>query len=315
MDQEARREQLYGLLGDLPDHDRPISARLVDEERRPGYVLERLVLDLNGEEDVPAYLTRPVDARGRIPYVLYNHAHGGNYELGKDELLAGRKALYDPPYAEVLSGMGYGALCIDTWAFGERRGLTEHSIFKRMLWYGQVMWGMMVYDSIRAVDYLVSRDDVDADRIATMGISMGSTMAWWTAALDTRIAVCIDICCLTDFHAIVARGLEQPRRLLFRAQPAQALHHGPDQRAHRAEGPPGACRELRLADPARGAGPDRRRGQRGIRGGGWRAGGVAALPVRHRPLRDCRHARRNRRVPARVAVVPAPSPPGGRRLG
>ena len=208
MDQEARREQLYGLLGDLPDRDRPISARLVDEERRPGYVLERLVLDLNGEEDVPAYLTRPLDARGRIPYVLYNHAHGGDYELGKDELLDGRKALYDPPYAEVLSGMGYGALCIDTWAFGERRGLTEHSIFKRMLWYGQVMWGMMVYDSIRAVDYLVSRDDADPERIATMGISMGSTMAWWTAALDTRIKVCIDICCLTDFHAIVARGLD-----------------------------------------------------------------------------------------------------------
>ena len=57
-----------------------------------------------------------------------------------------------------------------------------------MLWHGQVMWGMMVYDSIRAVDYLVSRDDVDPGRIATMGISMGSTMAWWAAALDTRIA-------------------------------------------------------------------------------------------------------------------------------
>ena len=112
------------------------------------------------------------------------------------------------PYAEALAGMGYGALCIDTWAFGERRGLTEHSIFKRMLWHGQVMWGMMVYDSIRAVDYLESRADVDAGRIGTMGISMGSTMAWWTAALDVRIEVCVDLCCLTDFHALVARGLD-----------------------------------------------------------------------------------------------------------
>ena len=171
MDQDARRKQLYGLLGDLPDRDRPISARLIAEECRPGYVLEKLLLDLNGLEDVPTYLTRPVGARGRIPFVLYNHAHGGDYELGKDELLQGREALYDPPYAEVLSGMGYGALCVDTWAFGERRGLTEQSIFKRMLWSGQVMWGMMVYDSIRAVDYLVSRDDVDTERIGTLGIS------------------------------------------------------------------------------------------------------------------------------------------------
>ena len=208
LDQDARRKQLYGLLGDLPERGRPISARLIGEERRAGYVLEKLVLDLNGLEDVPAYLTRPLGARGRIPFVLYNHAHGGDYVLGKDELLLGREVLYDPPYVEVLSGMGYGVLCIDTWAFGERRGLTEQSIFKRMLWSGQVMWGMMVYDSIRAVDYLVSRDDVDTERIGTLGISMGSTMAWWTAALDVRVKVCIDLCCLTDFHSLVDRGLD-----------------------------------------------------------------------------------------------------------
>ena len=208
MDQDARRKQLYGLLGDLPERDRPISARLIAEERRSGYVLEKLLLDLNGLEDVPAYLTRPLGARGRIPFVLYNHAHGGDYVLGKDELLLGREVLYDPPYVEVLSGMGYGVLCIDTWAFGERRGLTEQSIFKRMLWSGQVMWGMMVYDSIRAVDYLVSRDDVDTERIGTLGISMGSTMAWWTAALDARVKVCVDLCCLTDFHSLVDRGLD-----------------------------------------------------------------------------------------------------------
>ena len=56
----------------------------------------------------------------------------------------------------------------------------------------------------------VSRPDVDAGRIATLGISMGSTMAWWLAALDTRIKVCIDICCLTDFDALIeARGLDK----------------------------------------------------------------------------------------------------------
>ncbi len=65
------------------------------------------------------------------------------------------------------------------------------------------MWGMMIHDSLRALDYLTSRADVDASRIATMGISMGSTLAWWTAALDERIKVCIDICCLTDFQALI----------------------------------------------------------------------------------------------------------------
>ena len=38
---------------------------------------------------------------------------------------------------------------------------------------------------------------------------MGSTMAWWVAALDTRIRVCVDLCCLTDFQALIdADGLD-----------------------------------------------------------------------------------------------------------
>jgi dienelactone hydrolase len=78
-----------------------------------------------------------------------------------------------------------------------------------MLWQGQVLWGMMVFDSLRAVDYLCSRSDIDATRIGTLGLSMGSTMAWWLAALDPRIKVCVDICCLTDFQALIeSRGLD-----------------------------------------------------------------------------------------------------------
>jgi hypothetical protein len=209
MDKEIRRQQLFDLLGDLPDPSRKISVTKLAEEQNDTYVLEKLTLDLNGIEAVPAYFVRPSEQDGPLPTILYNHAHGSDYELGKDELLVGRSALQTPPYALELTRRGYAALCIDTWAFGERRGLTESEIFKHMLWSGQVMWGMMVYDSLRALDYLVSRPDVDAERLATMGISMGSTMAWWVAALDTRIKVCIDICCLTDFQALInTRGLD-----------------------------------------------------------------------------------------------------------
>jgi acetyl esterase/lipase len=205
----ARRQQLYDLLGDLPPRSRPLDVQQITEEEREGYVLETLVLDLNGIEPVPAYFVRPKDARRPLPVILYNHAHGGDYVLGKDELLAGRRVLQQPPYADVLTGLGYAALCIDTWAFGERRGRSEGEIFRAMLWSGQVMWGMMVFDSLRAVDYLESRPDLDPTRIGTLGLSMGSTMAWWLAALDTRVKVCIDICCLTDFEALTAhRSLE-----------------------------------------------------------------------------------------------------------
>jgi dienelactone hydrolase len=209
IDKDRRRQQLYNLLGELPDPNRKISVSKIVEEKREPYLLEKLLLDLNGVEAVPAYYVRPHKREAQLPAILYNHAHGMDYVLGKDELLKGRRELQARPYAEELTQRGYSVLCFDTWAFGERQGRSESEIFKQMLWSDQVMWGMMVYDSLRAIDYLVSRPDVDADRIGTMGLSMGSTMAWWVAALDTRIKVCVDICCLTDFQALIdTRGLD-----------------------------------------------------------------------------------------------------------
>lgn len=206
---ESRRKQLYGLLGDLPDRSRKVGAVKVFQQETPSYVLEELSLDLNGMEEVPAYFVRPLADDGKPrPTILYNHGHGGNYDMGKTELIDGRNSLQCPPYAEFLTGMGYNALCIDMWAFGKRKSRgTESEIFKELLWNGMVLWGMMVYDSIKAVDYLISRPDVDAERLGTTGISMGSTMAWWVAALDLRIKVCIDMCCLTDYRSMLEQKL------------------------------------------------------------------------------------------------------------
>jgi dienelactone hydrolase len=207
-DQEYRRQELYSLLGDMPACDRPVSARGLSVSHEKTYILERLVLGLNGAEPVPAYLVKPL-TEGPYPCVLYNHAHGGDYPLGKDELIRGREHLQIPPYADVLAKRGIAALCIDAWLFGERSGRYESSLFKEMLWNGQVLWGMMVYDSLRAVDYLCSRPDIDSTRVGTLGLSMGSTMAWWLAALDPSIKVCVDMCCLTDYQALIeARGLD-----------------------------------------------------------------------------------------------------------
>ncbi|MCX6626989.1 MAG: hypothetical protein NTW28_05090 [Candidatus Solibacter sp.] len=63
---EARRRELYGLLGDLPPRQRPISARTLSVEERPGFMLEKLVLDINGLEPVAAYLVKPKLARRRV---------------------------------------------------------------------------------------------------------------------------------------------------------------------------------------------------------------------------------------------------------
>lgn len=196
------RRELMSLLGDLPSFSEPISSKLVSRKSEQKYIIERWELEFNGKEIVPALIILP-HGTGPFPTVLYNHAHGGHYDHGKEELLTGRPAILDPPYGGVLAQKGIASIGIDTWAFGERNHDTEASIFKKMLWRGEVMWGMMVYDTIRTIDFISTHQMLDETRIASIGLSMGSTMSWWVAALDERVKVCIDICCLTDFHTLL----------------------------------------------------------------------------------------------------------------
>jgi len=203
---ETQRAKLWHLLGDLPDESRPprVLERVVET---PGaYRMERLLLDLNGLGPVPALFVFPSSGEGPWPCVVFNHSHGGFYDLGKKELTEGVVYRHPSPMAVDLTAAGFAAISIDHWAFGERQGPGELKIAFDMLWQGRVMWGMMLYDSVRAVDYVLTRADVDPKRIATTGMSMGSTMAWWLAAVDTRISCCVDTCCLTEFAMFRAEG-------------------------------------------------------------------------------------------------------------
>lgn len=202
-DEEQRRKQLYDLLGDLPPRNLEISASLISIDTHENFYIENIQLELNGIESVPAYFIKPKNLFRPAPAILYNHYHAGKYKLGKDELLMPKPEEGLASYADDLSKHGYCVLCIDMWAFGERALRSENSLFKEFLWKGKVLWGMMLYDSLRAVDYLITRPEIDSQRIATLGMSMGSTMAWWLTALDTRIKVCVDLCCLTDFQSLI----------------------------------------------------------------------------------------------------------------
>lgn len=204
--QEQRRGGLWSLLGDLPTRRLPTS-RLLRVERCAGFDLEHLELDLNGVEAVPAILLLPHHRSQRAPGLLYLHAHGDTYQLGKEELLLGRDVMR--PYAPDLAARGVVTLAIDSWCFSGRQhdpdGRTgEHDTFKHMLWHGRVLWGMMLFDLAQAFDYLSARPEVDADRVGALGLSMGATQAWWLAALEPRVRVCIDLCCLTDFQELIA---------------------------------------------------------------------------------------------------------------
>jgi hypothetical protein len=142
----------------------------------------------------------------------------------------------------------------------ERRGRTESELFKELLWHGHVLWGQMIYDTLQATDYLLSRPEIDPGRVGTLGMSMGSNMAWWHATLDERVAVCADLCCLTDYQALIqTRGLDGHG--LYYYVPGLLKHFSTAYCGHQRADLPAAAPEsgwyVRPAHAASGPGPDR----------------------------------------------------------
>lgn len=174
------------------------------ESMRDGYVLEILTLQI-GSEQVRGIVTRPVDRIGPGPAILYAHSHGGNYDIGAEELIRGREYLLNGP-GPALAMAGYVTLCIDMPCFGKRNDVSEGSASKALLWYGKSLLGQMLNEQASALSYLASREDVDASRIGALGMSMGSTLSYFHAALDERIAVVAHLCCFANQKEMIASG-------------------------------------------------------------------------------------------------------------
>ena len=201
----SRRRALWSLLGPRPALAGPPSGQLLASETWQGARVERWLLQLNREQTVPALLLRPASGSVR-GLVLYCHAHGGRFEIGKEELLQGRPALQAPAYGADLTARGYAVLAIDHWGFGERQQPSERALVKRLLWQGSTLWGWRVHDTLAALTWLQRQAGLTGLPVATLGLSMGSTMAVWAAALCSDIAVCVDLCCLAEYDSLLASG-------------------------------------------------------------------------------------------------------------
>jgi len=212
---KSARSKLWSLLGDLPPRPKP-DVEIISREYRRNFIIEKFQFDNGAGAIVPGYLIFPArNFKVPAPAIHYYHYHGGQYHLGKDEVLERncRKRIK----ASELTEEGYIVLIIDTYCFGDRQGkgpagrkekgrAEELSLSKYNLWLGRTLWGMMLRDELIALDYLLSRPDVDSNRIGAMGMSMGSTKTWWIAALDERIKVCICVAGLTRYQNLITAG-------------------------------------------------------------------------------------------------------------
>jgi len=206
------RAQLWALLGKLPPRPNRPKVETLSQEDRGDYVVEKFQFDNGAGATVPGYLLRPKDLPGRVPAVLYCHWHGGEYDVGKEELFQAKHTPEAPGPA--LARRGLVVLGIDAYCFGERndRGpggpaekgsAAEMTASKFNLWVGRTLWGMMLRDDLMALDYLASRPEVDAHRIGVTGMSMGATRSWWLMALDERIQTGVVVACLTRYRNLI----------------------------------------------------------------------------------------------------------------
>jgi dienelactone hydrolase len=192
------------------------AVEILAREDRGDYLLEKIQFDNGAGATVPGYVFLPKETKGKSAAILYCHWHSGQYEIGKEEMLQANHTPEAP--GPTLAKRGFVVLGIDAYCFGERNGRGpggpgekgangEMSASKFNLWVGRTLWGMIIRDDLMALDYLASRPEVNANRIGTMGMSMGATRAWWLMALDERLGAGVPICCLTRYQNIIQREL------------------------------------------------------------------------------------------------------------
>lgn len=202
MTASALSDRLATLLG--PRFSQAVAVRVTCQESRAfhGWVLDDLCFDFDGES-APAWFLRP--ASGRVPAVIYAHAHGNNFALGRDELIEGRGSLQGA-YGADLVALGIAALCIEMPGFATRQTPSESARAKAAHWQGETLWGQMLAEQRAGLDFLAEHPQIDEARLGAMGFSMGCTLAWWLAALDPRITATSALCCFADLGELVRQG-------------------------------------------------------------------------------------------------------------
>jgi cephalosporin-C deacetylase-like acetyl esterase len=202
---EARRPRLkqeyFDMLGLWPLPEKtPLHATITGtaERAREGVVIDKLHFQSKPGLYVTGNLYRPKEVKGKLPAVLYVCGHSGN---GRN----GNKTSFQH-HGVWFASHGFVCLIIDTLQLGEIPGI-HHGTYSEGRWWWQARGytpaGVECWNGVRAIDYLVSRPDVDAERIAVTGISGGGAATFWIAAADDRVKCAVPVSGMSDLESYV----------------------------------------------------------------------------------------------------------------
>src|SRR5881628_551252 len=211
-DAKRRKQLVRGkfleALGGLPDYAGPLNARVTGRIQADGYVIEKVIYESLPGFYVTANLYRP-KRPGRYPAVLLQAGHTqegkeepqwlaanlalkGFVSLAFDPVGQGeREQTYDPQLKAPAAG----------WSVNEHMHATAQSSL-----VGEGVARYFIWDAKRSIDYLVSRPEVDPERLGAAGCSGGGALTTFIGALDPRLKVVIPSCFPNSYRLMFTSG-------------------------------------------------------------------------------------------------------------
>ena len=217
----ARASRIRGALCKQlldPDLKGPeMECRLVQERSFPGYRVEKRVIAGAGGLQIPTVLYLPDNGQKKHPAVVVTMGHWlrgkareDNQRLCANLALRGAAAItFDPifqgercRYTEKQLEEMFGPISEDMWMVGlhMQAGNLAYLLEKNLA-------ALFTYEAKKVTDYLVSREDIDEERLLAAGQSGGGTQACYLAAADDRIRGVIPVQCLSRLAVTLEGGI------------------------------------------------------------------------------------------------------------
>ena len=199
-DWNRQRTELRGNLlkawGGFPTEPCPLNPKKLGELQRDGYRVEKLIFQTRPNVWMTANAYVP-DRPGKLPTVLCVHGHW-------------RGAKQDPVVQSRCIGLaklGFFVLVVDAFGAGERgvgKALGEYHgemTAATLFPVGLPLSGLQVYENMRAVDYLLTRPEVDGTRLGITGASGGGNQSMYAGAFDERFKAVVPVCSVGNYQA------------------------------------------------------------------------------------------------------------------
>jgi len=200
---ESVRAKIRECFGPEPERT-PLNPRITGLLDRDGYTIEKLIFDSRPGFPVTANLYVPKDRKTPLPGVVGTCGHSSN----------GKASEAYQSFAQGLARQGYVCLIYDPIGQGERYQYVDHDLKPRLkgpvhehlyagnqqFLVGEFFGAWRAWDGIRALDYLLTREEVDPTQIGVTGNSGGGTMTTWLCGVEPRWAMAAPSCFVTTFR-------------------------------------------------------------------------------------------------------------------